>query len=199
MQPDPSLRCTPMHRSSPDGPLFMCPPEPSLATPCLGGPGPPSRAGPRAGPGPGRAPGAPRPGRPPGGAPGAPPGRPRGAPGRPRRDPHFGPFLAQIDYILYLEGGFWGGLKPPPKTPPGPPLPGGCPGGQKSAHFFGYLITLPVGTVWATFFDPPGTPHFGGSRGLTPSVLAGRASVYATEPSRCRHLAPASASEMTER
>ena len=44
MQPDPSLRCTPMHRSSPDGPLFMCPPEPSLATPCLGGPGPPKKA-----------------------------------------------------------------------------------------------------------------------------------------------------------
>ena len=49
------------------------------------------------------------------------------------------------------------------------PSPGGLPrGGQKSAHFFGYLITLPVGTVWATFSgpgpsratprNPPGTP-----------------------------------------
>ena len=35
--------------------------------------------------------------------------------------------------------------------------PGDPPGGGKSAHFFGYLITLPVGTVWA-IFSPPGTP-----------------------------------------
>ena len=29
------------------------------------------------------------------------------------------------------------------------PQGGSPPGGQKSAHFFGYLITLPVGTVWS--------------------------------------------------
>ena len=48
--------------------------------------------------------------------------------------------------ISYYSGGFPGGAL---LAPPGPP------GGQKSAHFFGYLITLPVGTVWATFFHPP--------------------------------------------
>ena len=48
----------------------------------------------------------------------------------------------------------------PPRGPPGGP-----PGGPKSAHFFGYLITLPVGTVWALFFGPPGTPQVGPYRG----------------------------------
>ena len=41
-----------------------------------------------------------------------------------------------------------------PKNPPGPP------GGQKSAHFVGYLINLPFGTNMAPLFlgflDPPG-------------------------------------------
>ena len=163
--------------------------------PKMGVPDPPPRAGPGPAPAPGRAPGAPRPGPPPGGAPGA----PRGAPGSPLPGPPFLALLGQIYTILLLIWGFWGVPGHPPKTPPGTP-PGRPPrGGQKSAHFFGYLITLPVGTVWATFFDPPGTPHFGPPPGGYPSVLAGRASHYATEPSRCRHLAPASASEMTER
>ena len=53
----------------------------------------------------------------------------------------------------------------PPRGPPGGP-PGG---GQKSAHFFGYLITLPVGTDFGTFFDPPrDRPLFGGPPGYPP-------------------------------
>ena len=48
--------------------------------------------------------------------------------------------------ISYYSGGFSGGCI---FGPPGPP------GGEKSAHFFGYLITLPVGTVWDTFSTPP--------------------------------------------
>ena len=47
----------------------------------------------------------------------------------------------------------------PPGAPPGRPpgAPGIRPGGPKSAHFFGYLITLPVGTDFAPrFFRPPG-------------------------------------------
>ena len=71
-----------------------------------------------------------------------PPGPP--APGRP--GPKNGPFRAIYIVFLITQGGFRGGAL---LAPPGPP------GGQKSAHFFGYLITLPVGTVWATFFHPP--------------------------------------------
>ena len=50
-------------------------------------------------------------------------------------------------------------------------FPGGPPGGQKSAHFFGYLITLPVGTEFCFFGifgqnrAPPGTPPFGAYSG----------------------------------
>ena len=71
----------------------------------------------------------------------------------------------------------------PLETPPGRGVPGGVsggvpggPGGQKSAHFFGYLIILPVGTEFRYIFfneririlvknpdfwppgAPPGTP-----------------------------------------
>ena len=98
--------------------------------------------------------GAPR--DPPGDPPGTPPGTPLGTPreGLPR----------EPIYILFvLLGPILGGPGDPPWGPPwGPPRapPRGAPrapppGGQKSAHFFGYLITLPVGTVWATFSDPP--------------------------------------------
>ena len=86
------------------------------------------------------------------------PGR-RGAPRGPRfwapRDPQNGaPKWAQNGpYIWNIR------LEPPFRgAPPGGALcaPRGVPpGGQKSAHFFGYLITLPVGTVWATFSTPP--------------------------------------------
>ena len=96
------------------------------------------------------------------GTPPGPPGRPageisgggkfRGRPGA-RAPPgprapgaQNGPFRAYIYCFSYYSGGFLGGAL---LAPPGPP------GGQKSAHFFGYLITLPVGTVWALFFHPP--------------------------------------------
>ena len=46
--------------------------------------------------------------------------------------------------------------------------PGGPPGGQKSAHFFGYLITLPVGTKFGTIFGPPRDPRFGAPARGTP-------------------------------
>lgn len=51
----------------------------------------------------------------------------------------------------------------------------GPPGGEKSAHFFGYLITLPVGTVWGHFSDPPFWAILGGYPG-TPA----EGSVYRT-------------------
>ena len=62
----------------------------------------------------------------------------------------------------------------------GPRGPGG-PGGPKSVHFFGYLITLPVGTVFGLFF-PPGdrgqirgiparTAHMGVSGAPPPPVI----------------------------
>ena len=102
--------------------------------------------------------GAPRPG-----APGAPPGGPDGPPGRASRTPLLG---GPIYIYLYYSGGYFGGY--PGGCILGPPA-GGPPGGPKSAHFFGYLITLPVGTVWA-IFSGPGTarqdPHFGAYPGV---------------------------------
>ena len=94
-----------------------------------------------------RGPGAPRP---------APPARgPRAPPARPGKSGHFWPILGAIYILLYSRRGVFRGS---PRTPRNPP-PGGAPrGGQKSAHFFGYLITLPVGTVWALF----SRPDFGG-------------------------------------
>ena len=64
-------------------------------------------------------------------------------------------------------GGVPGGcLFDPPRGAPGAPPPGG----GKSAHFFGYLITLPVGTVWATFSGPPWDGHPRGMAGLVGGV-----------------------------
>ena len=91
---------------------------------------------------------------PPGGAPGTPILGPRGTP---KMGPKMGPIWALINRIY--------GSDPPPGgpslgvhfVPPG----GGPPRGAKSAHFFGYLITLPVGTVWGLFFGPRDTPGLG--------------------------------------
>ena len=123
--------------------------------------------------GPPGTPGRDPPGGPPGarGRPGAArgrgrPGGARGRPGTPRRGPpgtpQNGPFLGPIYSIFYItDPPFWGS---PPGCTLGPRGPG-TPGGQKSAHFFGYLITLPVGTVWAPPRDPPGTGSFRGYPG----------------------------------
>ena len=119
-------------------------------------------------------PGAPR--GPPG--PGA-PGAPRGPPGAPRGDPgngaQNGPLLIHFNIQLGVPGGY----------PPGAPR-GACPpGGQKSAHFFGYLITLPVGTKIWTFFSGgqnrppgPGAQNGGSRRGYLGGMVWG--SVYST-------------------
>ena len=117
--------------------------------------------------------------RPPGTPPsGSPPGPGRAGPGRPgppgaARAPPLGaspgaPFWGLQELLVLLfpisrppKGGVPG--NPPGNPPRAPPLggcpgrPGPAPGCTKSAHFFGYLITLPVGTVWALFFPPPGT------------------------------------------
>ena len=96
----------------------------------------------------GTPPGAP-PGGPPGGGGGARGGPPpRGAPGRPGgrnfAPARTGPNLAVSGpkwYYFIVLGPPWG---PPSGRPPGGAAQRG---GQKSAHFFGYLITLPVGTI----------------------------------------------------
>ena len=125
----------------------------------------------------------PRPGGPPGPPPArapAPPGRPGGPPGAPRAPPpggrkkckkwapgHFPVKQRKMAFLglfwpnilsFILEMGVQGVYPPgctfgPPRgAPGGPPR---APPGQKSAHFFGYLITLPVGTDFGTFFGPP--------------------------------------------
>ena len=103
-------------------------------------------------------------------------GRARARPGPPREAPKWAPKWALFGppkrtlfggiYICFiLQTPPKGGPRRGPKwTPPGDPpggSPGARPGGEKSAHFFGYLITLPVGTVWALFFPPPGQAGFG--------------------------------------
>ena len=136
---DGTLRETVLRRGTPGDPP---------GTPPGGSPGGGPRGAPRGGPG-----------GPPGGAPrGGPPGPPGGPPGA-----IFGPsrrarFWTGSPMFLYVCGGLlapsWGGGAPP----------GGPPGGPKSAHFFGYLITLPVGTKLDHFWDkigPPGTPPEG--------------------------------------
>ena len=152
---------------APIGSVLMTPSDRGLDTPPGAPPGAPPGDPPREPPRPGAGrdsgrgeisrPG-PGPARAPPGRPGRPPGAPRGTP---PGGPDLGPFRAYIYYICITQGG---------KTPlpvgavRGALLgsPGGLPpGGQKSAHFFGYLITLPVGTVWATFSDPPPDPPYG--------------------------------------
>ena len=98
-------------------------------------------------------------------APGARPGArraPRAPPGSPPGHPPGGPFwdlsgafiLTNSLLLAHFGGARQGCILAPPGGCPGPP-----PGRAKSAHFFGYLITLPVGTVWATFSPPrPGPP-----------------------------------------
>ena len=124
-------------------------------------PGPPSRGPPGGAPPgpPGRPPGAPRP---------APrPGAPRGPLRAPRRGPKMGPFWAKIAYFSYYSGGIWG-------VPHLGPRRGVPPGGPKSVHFFGYLITLPVGTKIWTFLAPPGPPKMGVWRGYTGGISLGQ-------------------------
>ena len=118
----------------------------------------------RAGPGragPGRAPGR----------------RPKSAQNRPIFGPKIGPkidpFLGLYTYISIFEppsqGGFpEGGFSASPGGSREPP-----PGGRKSAHFFGYLITLPVGTVWATFSGPGQARSRPGSRPGSREILGG--------------------------
>ena len=140
-------------------------PSRRLRNPALGpSPGPPGRGRPR---GAGREISGPGPGRP-GGA----RGRPGSPPPGPPRTPQNGPFLGPIYTIFVLEtpllgGARWGALLGSPGAGP--------PGGEKSAHFFGYLITLPVGTVWGHFSDPPFWAILGGYPG-TPA----EGSVYRT-------------------
>ena len=155
-----------MRSASPVGSVIIGPrgaPRTGLRDTLLGPPGagppgaPPGRAREISGPGPGRAPGAR----------GAPRGPRRGPLRDPRLGPHFGPRLGTIYIYIYiirppLRGAHLGCTLCPPRGAPGGPPPGG---GQKSAHFFGYLITLPVGTVWALFFPPPGQGGFWDSLG----------------------------------
>ena len=106
------------------------------------------------------------------------PGGPRGAKIGPPPDPWNGPFLGPFPILFVLlrggPGGYPLGARFGPGGPPGP-------GGQKSAHFFGYLITLPVGTVFWDFSAPrdrgPGrgiqdrTAHMGVSGAPPPPVI----------------------------
>ena len=134
--------------------LWTGAPEPPPGTP----PGPPGRDPPGGPPGARGRPGAARGRGRPGGA--------RGRPGTPRRGlpgtPQNGPFLGPIYTIFYITDPPFGGPRRGALLGPRGP---GTPGGQKSAHFFGYLITLPVGTVWGPPAGPPGTGPFWGYPG----------------------------------
>ena len=156
---------------APIGSVLMSPSDRGLDTP-PGDPRGTPLATPPGGP-PGRGPGRgkifPR-GRPRAGAARAPPGAPRAPPGRPPGAPpgrpHFGPIRGYYTIFCIRNGGY----PPLPGGPSGGALlgpPGGLPpGGQKSAHFFGYLITLPVGTkFWDNFWAPPGHPVWGPCQG----------------------------------
>ena len=124
---------------------------------------------------------SPRPGGHPGGLGGTPPFR-----GAPDRHPWGVRGVPPRPGVHGGQSGGWGGHPPrPPRGPPGPPphpggpeggpggVPGGPPGtppgpgGPKSAHFFGYLITLPVGTkmghFFGTNFGSAGTAHASGT------------------------------------
>ena len=146
----------------PDHPIRLGPsPCPSASGyPTGTPPGPPVRGPPGRGPPP-RPPGKfPGPGPP---GPGGRPGRPRGPVRGPQPDPQKWALSGPIHIYFHIQLGGPGGY--PPGCIFGAPGPGG-PGGPKSAHFFGYLITLPVGTVLGTFFGPPGRARFGGIRGV---------------------------------
>ena len=106
-------------------------------------------------------------------------GASRGAPqGPPWEGPKKGPFGPFSHIKCSTNGGSRGGTPWVYIFGPGGP-PG--PGGQKSAHFFGYLITLPVGTVFWDFSAPrdrgPGrgiqdrTAHMGVSGAPPPPVI----------------------------
>ena len=111
-----------------------------------------------------------------------PPGAPRGPPGAPQGPPWEGPKKGPFGPFSHIKcstnGGSRGGTPWVYIFGPGGP-PG--PGGQKSAHFFGYLITLPVGTVFWDFSAPrdrgPGrgiqdrTAHMGVSGAPPPPVI----------------------------
>ena len=162
--PSPDHHQTDPRQGSNMGPK-MGPSGTPSGTPSGGPPGAPPARGP---------PGAPR--GPPGpGAPGRPPGPPGRPPGHPRKWAQNGPLLIHFNIQLGVPGGY----------PPGAPR-GACPpGGQKSAHFFGYLITLPVGTKIWTFFSGgqnrpprPGAQNGGSRRGYLGGMVWG--SVYST-------------------
>ena len=73
----------------------------------------------------------------------------RGSPGPAPRPPQKGGFLGPPYILKCLTRGYFGGSRlGAPKWGWGVHFsaPGARPGGQKSAHFFGYLIILPVGT-----------------------------------------------------
>ena len=70
-----------------------------------------------------------------------PPRAPGGEISPPRARGQIWPFPVKNGIILYYWDPPWG---PPLGRPPGGAAQRG---GQKSAHFFGYLITLPVGTI----------------------------------------------------
>ena len=124
-----------------------------LVTPPGSRPGRPGRAREISRAGNSRAPGRPR-GRgnfPPEIPPGEPPGHPLGTPSW---DPFLGLPGILHTYIATIDPPKWGVWEGAFFTPPGGcpggvarPPPGPARAGQKSAHFFGYLITLPVGTV----------------------------------------------------
>ena len=157
---------------TPGGSRGVTTPLASREGPPEGPPEGPKRGSPEGGPR-----GVPRggPGGPPGGAPrgaeiSAPPDFrkfPRRAPRGPDRGPPGGvrgdsPGKAGNRPRIRTIHIFQGGIPPlGPPWGPGPPGDGGDLGGQKSAHFFGYLITLPVGTVLG---PPPGPPLTGWPR-----------------------------------
>ena len=201
-KPPPETPCgdppTGTPRPAPGGPAR---PRPRQEAP---GPGPRGRGQ----PGPPGRPGAPRarPGRPRGGRSGTGRSGPRGGPPRARTrgpartlragcprpaggqppPPKIGPFLLHLDAKKAPKPPLrtppqdppkWAPQDPPKWAPSGPPQNGGL-GTPKNAHFFGYLITLPVGTDFGTEFlgqnsGSPGSGPAGRARtGFTPASQA---------------------------
>ena len=125
------------------------------------------------------------------GPPGSPPGAPRdppGAPWEPPDGPHGGSRDVQNGFRWATFGGPGGG------SPLG--VPRGPPGGPGCAHFFGYLITLPVGTKWDKIWDKIRTPRDtpfgpypgqdGGGRGHWPWDEVGSAIMGSSAKGRVR-------------